>query len=210
MSNPMNSRSRQDVKVMNRSDLTKRLVAQLHKDEAVIGGIGHTNWDLWASGQRLQNFYMLCSMGLAAPIALGVAIAQPHRRVFALEGDGSILMELGALGTIAALSPKNLTVVIFDNGVYQITGSQPTLTSHCTDLVAIAKGCGLTDSYWAKDESHFDQLIQASLASTVPMFIVARTDNQPPAGVTERDTSKIRSRFMQGIASNKDANQHTY
>src|SRR6185437_13045113 len=74
---------------MNRFDLTKRLVAKLQHREAVIGGIGNTNFDLWAAGQRPENFYMLGSMGLAVPIALGVALAQPARRIFALEGDGS-------------------------------------------------------------------------------------------------------------------------
>jgi len=115
-----------NAKVMNRFDLTKRLVAQLKHDEAVIGGIGNANFDLWASGQRPQNFYMLGSMGLAIPIALGVAIAQPRRHVIALEGDGSLLMQLGCLATVAERAPKNLTMVVWDNGIYQITGSQPT------------------------------------------------------------------------------------
>ena len=83
-----------NAKVMNRFDLTKRLVGQLKRDEAVVGGIGNANFDLWACGQRPQNFYMLGSMGLAIPIAFGVAIAQPQRHVIALEGDGSLLMRL--------------------------------------------------------------------------------------------------------------------
>ena len=111
---------------MNRFDLTSRLVAKLKNEEAVVGGIGNTNFDLWAAGHRPQNFYMLGSMGLAFPIALGVALAQPKRRVFALEGDGSLLMQMGCLSTIATLAPKNLTMVVMDNGVYQITGAQPT------------------------------------------------------------------------------------
>ena len=90
-----------NAKVMNRFELTKRLVGQLKRDEAVIGGIGNANFDLWASGQRPQNFYMLGSMGLTIPIALGVAIAQPQRHVVALEGDGSLLMQLGCLATVA-------------------------------------------------------------------------------------------------------------
>ena len=128
---------------MNRFDLTSRLVAKLKNEEAVVGGIGNTNFDLWAAGHRPQNFYMLGSMGLAFPIALGVALAQPKRRVFALEGDGSLLMQMGCLSTIATLKPKNLTMVVMDNGVYQITGAQPTPAAAATDLVAIAIGCGL-------------------------------------------------------------------
>ncbi len=95
-----------NTKVMNRFDLTTRLVAKLKSEEAVIGGIGNTNFDLWAAGHRPQNFYMLGSMGLSFPIALGVALAQPKRRVIALEGDGSLLMQLGCLTTIATLAPE--------------------------------------------------------------------------------------------------------
>jgi thiamine pyrophosphate-dependent acetolactate synthase large subunit-like protein len=198
--NEMKSPSRDAAKLMNRSDLCRRLVAKLKKEEAVIGGIGHSHFDLWASGQRPQNFYMLGSMGLAVPIAFGVALAQPQRRVFALEGDGSLLMQLGALGTIAMYAPKNLAIVIFDNGVYQITGSQPTLTSYSTDLVAMAKGAGLPQSAWAADEAHYDELIDVALEGEGPWFIGARTDKQPPAGVTERDAAKIRGRFMEGLS----------
>ena len=95
----------------------------------MIGGIGNTNFDLWAAGQRPQNFYMLGSMGLAIPIALGVALAQPQRHVIALEGDGSLLMQLGCLATVATLAQKNLAIVVMDNGSYQITGWQPTATA---------------------------------------------------------------------------------
>jgi thiamine pyrophosphate-dependent acetolactate synthase large subunit-like protein len=194
--------SRDAAKIMNRSDLTRRLVAKLKAEEAVIGGIGHTNFDLWMSGQRPQNFYMLGSMGLAAPIALGVAMAQPNRKVFALEGDGSLLMQLGALGTVATAKQKNLAIIVWDNGVYQITGSQKTLTSTGTDLVAVAKATGLAQSAWAADEAHFEALVERALAGDGPWFIAARTDNGKPAGNTERDPAKIRQRFMQGLGVN--------
>src|SRR5438067_3006325 len=104
--------------VFNRTELTKRLVGKLERDEAVIAGIGNTNFDLYAAGHRAQNFYMLGSMGLACPIALGVALAQPGRGVIALEGDGSILMALGCLATIATVKPRNLTIITMDNGRY--------------------------------------------------------------------------------------------
>src|SRR5919112_5504063 len=88
---------------MHRFDCTKRLVARLTREEAVIGGIGHSNFDLWAAGHRPQNFYMLGSMGLAVPIALGVALAQPQRRVFALGGGGAPLMQSGSRPTLRPL-----------------------------------------------------------------------------------------------------------
>jgi thiamine pyrophosphate-dependent acetolactate synthase large subunit-like protein len=198
MNAPENPPSR-NTKVMNRFDVTSRLVNRLKHEEAVIGGIGNTNFDLWAAGHRPQNFYMLGSMGLAFPIALGVALAQPDRRVFALEGDGSLLMQLGCLTTIAALKPKNLVMVVMDNGLYQITGSQPTPASDVADIVAIAIASGLTDSAWAADEEDFERLVDQSLSASGPVLIGVRIDDKPGVGTTRRDPVQIRERFMMGL-----------
>jgi thiamine pyrophosphate-dependent acetolactate synthase large subunit-like protein len=192
-----------NAKIMNRFDLTQRLVGQLKRDEAVIGGIGNANFDLWASGQRPQNFYMLGSMGLAIPIALGVAIAQPQRHAIALEGDGSLLMQLGCLATVAQLAPKNLTMVVWDNGIYQITGSQPTPGAAHADLVAIARGAGLANSAWAADEDDFDRLLAAALHDGGPSLIAVRIDAKPAVGTTDRDPVQIRERFMRGIGAKR-------
>jgi thiamine pyrophosphate-dependent acetolactate synthase large subunit-like protein len=202
MSDPMTGKPgipARNTKVMNRFDLTSRLVAKLKHEEAVIGGIGNTNFDLWAAGHRPQNFYMLGSMGLAFPIALGVALAQPNRRVFALEGDGSLLMQLGCLSTIATLKPKNLTMIVMDNGIYQITGAQPTPAAGISDLVAVAIGCGLTNSAWAADEDDFERLVDGSLTASGPVLIAARIDDKPGTGTTRRDPVQIRERFMLGL-----------
>jgi thiamine pyrophosphate-dependent acetolactate synthase large subunit-like protein len=191
--------SAHNTKVMNRFALTQRLTAKLTREEAVIGGIGNNNFDLWESGQRPQNFYMLGSMGLAIPIALGVALAQPQRHVVALEGDGSLLMQLGCLATVAARAPKNLTIVIWDNGIYQITGAQPTATALTADLVAIAQCAGIARSAWAADEEDFDRLFARALRDGGPSLIAARIDGEPGVGATDRDPVQIRARFMQGL-----------
>jgi thiamine pyrophosphate-dependent acetolactate synthase large subunit-like protein len=196
--------SREQAKVMNRFDITKRLVGMLHHDEAVIGGIGYTNFDLWAAsdtpnGRRQQNFYMLGSMGLAVPIALGVAIAQPQRKVFGLEGDGSILMQLGSLATVAARAQKNLCIVIMDNGAYQITGGQVTMTAQGADIVGIARASGLAQSAWAADEDGFAELIGRALAEDGPWLVGCRIDPGKPVDTTERDPSRIRDQFMRGL-----------
>ena len=193
--------NRADAKVMNRYDITKRMTEMLHHDEAVIGGIGYTNFDLWAAcgGKRTQNFYMLGSMGLAVPIALGVAIAQPHRKVIALEGDGSILMQLGSLSTVAARAVKNLCIVIMDNGAYQITGGQKTQTELAADVVGIAKASGIAQSAWAADEDAFVELIGRSLKEDGPWLIGCRIDSGKPRDTTERDPVRIRDTFERGI-----------
>ncbi|MBR0668712.1 hypothetical protein GXW71_30455 [Roseomonas hellenica] len=193
--------SRDNLHVMNRAALTKRLADRLTQREAVIGGIGNSNWDLWGAGQRPENFYMLGSMGLAAPIALGVAIAQPTRRVFALEGDGSLLMQLGCLSTIAAQAPKNLVLVIWDNGIYQITGGQGTPAAAArTDFVAIARASGIASSQWAADEAEFDALVQRALTTDGPHVIGVRTDQEPGRNQTDRDPIRFRESFMRAMA----------
>jgi thiamine pyrophosphate-dependent acetolactate synthase large subunit-like protein len=188
-----------NTKVMNRFDITSRLVTKLKHEEAVIGGIGNTNFDLWAAGQRPQNFYMLGSMGLGFPIALGVALAQPQRRVFGLEGDGSLLMQMGCLATIATLKPKNLTMIVMDNGIYQITGAQPTPAAAVADIVAIAAASGLSNSAWAADEEDFERLVEQSLSASGPTLIGVRIDDKPGVGATRRDPVQIRERFMLGL-----------
>jgi thiamine pyrophosphate-dependent acetolactate synthase large subunit-like protein len=196
---PTTSASAGNTKIMNRFELTKRLTSHLKNDEAVVAGIGNTNFDLWAAGRRAQNFYMLGSMGLALPIALGVALAQPQRRVIALEGDGSLLMQLGCLTTIAMLKPKNLTTIVFDNGIYQITGGQPTPAASGADIVAMARGAGLAASTWAADEEDFEHLLDLALGASEPHVIGVRIDGKPAEATTHRDPVQIRERFMVGL-----------
>ena len=189
------------VKVLNRTDLTKRLVAKLAHHEVVVGGIGNTNFDLFAAGHRPENFYMLGSMGLAIPIALGVALAQPQRGVIALEGDGSILMSLGCLTTIGMVKPRNLTIVIMDNGLYQITGKQPTATHGTADIVAIAQGAGIAYAEWIHDEEHFERVLDARFEDGGPRLFATKIDDKAGAAGPVRDPALIRNRFMKGIGT---------
>jgi thiamine pyrophosphate-dependent acetolactate synthase large subunit-like protein len=138
-------------------------------------------------------------MGLAVPIALGVALAQPQRRVVALEGDGSILMQLGCLGTVAALAPPNLAIIVMDNASYQITGGQPTATAFKSDIVAIAKGAGLRQSDWAADEEDYERLLARALSELGPWLLAARIDGAPGVGTTDRNPPRIRDNFMRGL-----------
>jgi len=197
------SSERISVKTLNRTALTRRLVQRLKHEEAVVGGIGNASFDLFAAGHRPQNFYMLGSMGLACPIALGVALAQPQRGVIALEGDGSMLMALGSLATIANVKPRNLTIIIWDNGIYQITGKQPTATSGVTDIVAVARGAGIADSEWVRDEGHFDALISRRFDEGGPALLAVKIDDHPAAGPAVRDPALIRSRFMKGLGTGR-------
>lgn len=195
------ARAKAAGQVMSRIDLTRRLVGRLTHGEIIVAGIGNANFDLFAAGHRPENFYMLGSMSLAVPIALGVALAQPSRRVFAVEGDGSMLMNLGALATVAMVAPQNLTVIVWDNGTYQITGGQAAATAEATDLVAVARGAGIAASAWARDEAEFERLVADALAGRGPRFIGALVNQEPGAGRPERDPVLVKDRFMRGIGA---------
>ncbi len=195
----MSTQARYGGEVMNRLDLTKRLVAKLTNGEAVVGGIGNSNFDLVGAGHRAENFYMLGSMGMAVPIGLGIALAQPNRRVFVLEGDGSLLMNLGCLATVAERSPRNLTIVVWDNAAYQITGEQNSPTAERTDIVTVARGAGIVNAEWTRAEAHFEQMIDHALHADGPHFIAARIDRSPGQARPERDPVILKDRFMRGI-----------
>jgi len=189
--------------VLSRAELMRCFVAKL-KDEAVVGGIGNTNFDLFAAGHRKENFYMLGSMGLAFPIALGVALAQPQRGVVGLEGDGSLLMNLGCLATIGMVAPKNLMLIVMDNQAYQITGRQPSATATSCDLVEVARGAGIRRSDWARDVADFERLVEIGLRREGPVLIGARIDAAPATAEPPRDPQQLRDRFMQGMGTRKD------
>ena len=123
--------------------------------------------------------------------------------MIALEGDGSILMSLGCLSTIAMVKPRNLTVIIIDNGIYQITGKQPTSAQATADIVAIARASGIARSFWIRDEGHFDELIDRAFTDGGPILLAARIDEQPAVTQTVRDPALIRNRFMKGLGTGR-------
>ncbi len=113
------------------------------QDALIVCNIGFPSRELFSVTDRPENFYMLGSMGLASSIGLGLALARPERKVIVLDGDGSVLMNLGTLATIAHHAPENYLLVILDNCCYGSTGSQPTCTFLGTDLFALAKAAGV-------------------------------------------------------------------
>ncbi len=117
--------------------------AAAFRQALLICNIGYPSRELHSQMDRPENFYMLGSMGLASSIGLGLALARPERNVMVLDGDGSVLMNLGSLATIAHHAPRNYLLVILDNGCYGSTGSQPTCTHLGTDLFAMAKAAGV-------------------------------------------------------------------
>ena len=128
------------------------LVKDRDDDLLVVPGLGSTTWDLAAAGDDPRNFYLWGAMGGAAMIGLGLALAQPDRRVAVITGDGEMLMGLGALATIGTKRPPNLAVIVFDNGVYGETGMQPSHTQNGVDLIRIAGACGIATCLDVRDD----------------------------------------------------------
>lgn len=126
---------------MKRFDVIKEVVETI-TDEIVVCNLGAPSRELYHVKDRDKNFYMLGSMGLASSIAFGLAISKPKEKVLCIDGDGSILMNLGSLATIANNGPKNLSLVVIDNSSYGSTGDQQTYTSKNTNLDIVAKGAG--------------------------------------------------------------------
>jgi thiamine pyrophosphate-dependent acetolactate synthase large subunit-like protein len=122
-------------------------LVDLLPDALVVTGLGSPTYDVHAAGARPTNFYLWGAMGGAVPVGLGLALAQPDRSVVVVTGDGEQLMGLGAIATVAASAPPNLSVVVLDNGHYGETGMQASHTSRGTDLVAVARACGLTRTH---------------------------------------------------------------
>jgi thiamine pyrophosphate-dependent acetolactate synthase large subunit-like protein len=113
-------------------------------DMLVISGLGGTSWDVAAVGDEPRNFYLWGGMGCAVPLGLGLALAQPSKRVLVVTGDGEMLMGVGSLATVAAQQPHNLAIVVVDNERYGETGGQLTHSAFGTDLALMARGAGLT------------------------------------------------------------------
>jgi sulfopyruvate decarboxylase subunit beta len=122
---------------------TEALEVLAGTEALLVCNLGYPSRELYHIADRAGNFYMLGSMGLASSIGLGLALAQ-GRRVVAIDGDGSVLMNLGSLSTVAHFGTENFTLVILDNRVHGSTGNQPSHTALGTDLAAIAKACGLS------------------------------------------------------------------
>src|SRR5689334_17539563 len=121
-------------------------------DLLVVPGLGSTTWDLAAAGDNPRNFYMWGAMGGTVMIGLGLALAQPKKRVAVITGDGDMLMGLGSLATAGVKRPKNLAIVVFDNGMYGETGMQESHTSRGVDLVGAARASGIADCHDVTDE----------------------------------------------------------
>ena len=159
---------------MDRREAVPALIGD-HSDFLIIGGLAGSAKDVGAHTRESPNSYLLGgAMGGASMMALGLALAQPEKRVLLVTGDGEILMSLGSLATIGALQPKNLSIVIVDNELYGETGDQATHTHFGTDLKVVAEGCGLSNTRLVTTKDQIPEASKLLRQSNGPCFVVLK------------------------------------
>ena len=159
---------------MRRFEATQ-LVLQLAGNSPIVGNLGPTSDELWHAGHRDRNFYTYGNMGLCSSIALGMALATDEQ-VVSLDGDGSLLMNLGTVASIGREQPKNLTVVVWDNEQWGQTGHQTSHTGMGTDLERVADSCGIPHTITVRDLEELQGALSNALAEDGPHFIVAKIE----------------------------------
>ena len=155
---------------LHRRKVVKALLARRGADTLVVAGLGSSAWDVTAAGDNDRNFCLIGAMGMAVPIGLGLAEAQPGKRILVITGDGDMLMSLGALATVAQIRPRNLAIIVLDNERYGETGGQPTHTAGAADLAAIARGAGIAASGTIREQSEFAAMVERVHDAPGPVF----------------------------------------
>ena len=192
---------------MNRLEATRRVTGWLKDDDAVVASLGHPAYDLYTAADRPANFYTWGSMGLASSIGLGLAMAPPRRRIVVLDGDGSLLMNLGSLATVGWVKPRNLVIVVWDNALYGTTGGQDTATAHGADLAGAARSMGLTAVATVGTPDELSQALATVDAEPGPSVIVAKVGENSPVVKPPLDCVCIKQRFMAAIGSPEAATE---
>lgn len=179
---------------MKRIDAIREIVLKNQDSDALlIANIGIPCKELYSICDMPNNFYMLGSMGLSSSIGLGLALSRPERKVIAIDGDGSVLMNMGTLATIASQSPDNYLLVIVDNGAYGSTGNQPTATSMGTDLTQVAKAAGNRDVFEVNDSEGLRNILEKKNSGVIVVKTEPGNENVP---VIKICPDEILNRFM--------------
>ena len=172
---------------MKRFECLKALAAVVG-DALVVTSAGATTLE-WNELRPGDGNFRVRTLGLCSSIALGIALGLPQRKVIALDGDGSLLMNLCSLPTIARMAPKNLTHIVFDNGIYEASGHRKTATSSGTDLVGIAMAAGIKWAVWANSVENFTATVSDALKGDQLTFIGTKVETArmkvPPYPIDE-------------------------
>jgi thiamine pyrophosphate-dependent acetolactate synthase large subunit-like protein len=186
----------------NDGTLDRREVAALLMrdpgDLLVVTGLGAATYDVGAAGDRPLNFYLWGAMGGTAMIGLGLALAQPKRRVLVITGDGEMLMGMGSLATVAAAGAPNLAIAVLDNARYGETGSQRSHTGLTTDLAAVAAACGWHNTATARSMAEVEAL-RPRLRSENLFAVLRISADEKPRFLPPRDGAHLTDRFRRAL-----------
>jgi thiamine pyrophosphate-dependent acetolactate synthase large subunit-like protein len=189
---------------LSRRAVVARILAD-RGEALVVAGLGSTNWDATAAGDHPLTFPLWGAMGGAAMTGLGLAIAQPGRRVLVITGDGEMLMGLGALATIAVQRPANLAVVVIDNERYGETGQQLTHTAHGVDLPGMAAAAGFPSTGTLATEAALEEALGRIHSGAGPVFYSVKVaPERPPLVMPDRDGPWLKARFRQALLGTND------
>ncbi len=184
---------------IERRQAVRRILAN-RGETIVVCGLGSSTYDVFAAGDDDRNFYLWGAMGGAVMIGLGLAIAQPDKPVVVITGDGEALMGLGALASVAAQKPDNMTIIVLDNAHFGETGMQPSHTGHGVDLTEIAKGCGFNNSQTINDYDALDAFSNIPNAANGPRFAVVKiTTDNPDRALPNLDGVYIKNRVRSSL-----------
>lgn len=185
----------------------RKVVADILKQRGnalLVTGLGSTTWDAAAAGDHPLNFYTWGGMGGTAMIGLGLALAQPRRRVLVITGDGEMLMGLGALATIAVQRPRNLALIVIDNEHYGETGMQETHTRRGMNLSGVARAAGFRGAGTIYNAAQLKTWIPRLYHQPGPVFAGIKVTTQPaPLVLPVRDGTAIKHRFRQALLGDK-------
>jgi len=185
--------------MLDRRALVRALLAD-RGDLLVVGGLGSATYDMAAAGDHPLNFYLWGAMGGTAMIGLGLALAQPDRRVAVLTGDGDMLMGIGSLATIGVKQPKNLALVVLDNAHYGETGMQPSATHHGIDLPAVALACGFKTVRSISHPGEAEEIRWLLHSGDGPILVSARIGaDEAPRVLPIRDGHAVKQRFIAAL-----------
>ncbi len=174
----------------------------------VVAGLGAPAWDATAAGDHPLTFPLWGGMGGATAIGLGLALAQPERRVLVLTGDGEMLMGMGSLATVGVQQPRNLSVVVLDNEHYGETGMQPSHTAFGVDLAAAAKACGFASSTLVLEMDQVAELRAAIHGGAGPLFAQIKiAADKLPLVLPPRDGTHLKNRFREALLGPKSHTQ---
>ena len=191
--------------ILDRRAVLSRIL-QDREGALIVTGLGSPVWDLSSLDERPENFHLWAGMGLACVTGLGLALAQPDKRVWVVTGDGEMLMGVGSFATIATKAPRNLSIMVLDNEHYVETGMQATHTGQGVDLAGMAAAAGFARTLTVREDGDVETLATALKEGGFPLFATVKVKaDSLPKKLSPRDGVHIKNRFRIALLGEDEA-----